>query len=142
VEYGWLRREPSSPNEISGLLAIVERSLKDSNVEAISTDLRFVAEFTAALTSATVALRASGYRAATQTGHHVKTIDSLELTINADSKIIQRLKSFNNKRNQSVYDVAGSVSDQDLTEMSKLTVELCKRVKAWLKELHPELLKE
>jgi hypothetical protein len=71
-----------------------------------------------------------------------KTIDSLELTIDADSKIIQRLKSFNNKRNQSVYDVAGSVSDQDLTEMSKLTVELYKRVKAWLKESHPELLKE
>jgi hypothetical protein len=30
VEYGWLRREPTSPREIKDLLGIVERSLADS----------------------------------------------------------------------------------------------------------------
>jgi hypothetical protein len=30
VEYGWLRREPTSPDEISTLLGIVERSLADA----------------------------------------------------------------------------------------------------------------
>jgi hypothetical protein len=44
----------------------------------------------------------------------VKTIDSLELTIKANPKLIQRFKTFNNKRNKSVYDVAGAVSDQEL----------------------------
>jgi hypothetical protein len=34
VEYGWLRREPTSPGEIKDLLGIVERSLSDSKVEA------------------------------------------------------------------------------------------------------------
>jgi hypothetical protein len=34
VEYGLLRREPTSPGEISDLLGIVERSLADSKVEA------------------------------------------------------------------------------------------------------------
>jgi DNA-binding CsgD family transcriptional regulator len=34
VEYGWLRREPTSPGEIKDLLGIVERSLADSRVEA------------------------------------------------------------------------------------------------------------
>jgi hypothetical protein len=33
VEYGWLRREATSPGEIRDLLGIVERSLSDSNVK-------------------------------------------------------------------------------------------------------------
>jgi hypothetical protein len=74
VEYGWLKREPSSPNEIKGLLGIVHRSLDDAKVEAISADLRFIAAFTAALTAATAALRASGFRTSAQVGHHIKTI--------------------------------------------------------------------
>ena len=49
VEYGWLRREPTSPGEIKDLLGIVDRSLADSKVEAVSTDLRFIAAFNAAL---------------------------------------------------------------------------------------------
>ena len=49
VEYGWLRREPTSTGEIKDLLGIVDRSLADSKVEAVSTDLRFIAAFNAAL---------------------------------------------------------------------------------------------
>src|SRR5260370_22320931 len=97
VEYGWLRRGPTSPREMEDLLGIVERSLGDSKVEAVSIDLRFVAAFNAALTVATIALRASGHRTVTQAGHHLKIIESLELTLKADGKVIQRFKTFNNK---------------------------------------------
>src|SRR6266576_279912 len=134
VEYGWLRKEPTSPGEIKDLLGIVERSLADSKVEAVSTDLRFIAAFNAAL-------RASGHRTATQAGHHVKTIESLELTIKASPKLIQRFKTFNNKRNKSVYDVAGAISDQELEAMVKLANELKDSTIAWLHRFHPELLK-
>jgi hypothetical protein len=51
VEYGWLRREPTSTGEIKDLLGVVDRSLADSKVEAVSTDLRFIAAFNAALCS-------------------------------------------------------------------------------------------
>lgn len=141
VEYGWLRREATSPAEIKDLLGIVDRGLADSKVEAVSTDLRFIAAFSAALTVATAALRASGHRTATQAGHHVKTIESLELTIKASPKIIQRFKTFNNKRNKSSYDVAGAVSDQELDAMRKLATELKDSTVVWLQEFHPELLK-
>lgn len=141
LEYGWLRREPSSANEIKALQGIVQRSLDDSRVEAISADLRFVASFTAALTAATIALRASGYRTVTQTGHHTRIIESLELTIKADSRLVQKLKVFSNKRNKSIYDVAGVVSDQDLREITKLANELQSQVTRWLRQTHPEFLK-
>ena len=58
----------------------MERSLADSKVEAVSTDLRFIAAFNAALCVATTALRASSLRTVTQAGRHVKTIESLELS--------------------------------------------------------------
>ena len=60
VEFGWLRREPTSPDEIGNLLGVVERSLADAKVDAVSTDLRFIAAFNAALCIATMALRATG----------------------------------------------------------------------------------
>jgi hypothetical protein len=141
VEYGWLRREATSPAEIKDLLGIVDRGLADSKVEAVSTDLRFIAAFSAALTVATTALRATGHRTATQVGHHVKTIESLELTIKSSPKLIHRFKTFNNKRNKSSYDVAGVVSDQELDAMLKLATELKDSTVAWLHESHPELLK-
>jgi hypothetical protein len=140
VEYGWLRREPTSPSEVRDLLGIVERSLADSKVEAVSTDLRFIAAFNAALCVATTALRASGHRTVTQARHHVKTIESLELTIKASPKIIQRFKTFNNKRNKSVYDIAGAVSDQELQAVVKLANELKDGTIAWLQKFYPELL--
>ncbi len=141
VEYGWLRRDPTSPGEIKDLLGIVERSLADSKVKAVSTDLRFIAAFNAALCVATTALRASGHRTVTQAGHHVKTIESLELTMKTSPKIIQRFKTFNNKRNKSVYDVAGAVSDQELEALIKLATEVKDSTITWLQKVHPELLK-
>jgi hypothetical protein len=141
VEYGWLRREATSPGEIKDLLGIVDRGLTDSKVKAVSADLRFIAAFGAALTVATTALRASGHRTTTQAGHHVKTIESLGFTVKANPKLIQRLKTFNSKRNKSSYDVAGAVSDQELEAMVKLATELRDQTTAWLKDVHPELLK-
>jgi hypothetical protein len=60
VEYGWLRRKPTSPREVRDPLGVVERSLADSTVKTVSTDLRFIAAFNAALCVATTAHRAIG----------------------------------------------------------------------------------
>jgi len=140
VEHGWLKREPTSPDEIQGLLSVVNRGLADSKVEAISTDLRFIAAFNSALAAATVALRASGYRTATQAGHHVRTIESLEFTLPDGQRFIQKLKVLSNKRNRSSYDVAGVVSDQDLQSAMKLASQLTKELQVWLKTEHANLL--
>jgi len=86
------------------------------------------------------ALRAPSHRTVTQSGHHVKTIESLELTVKANPKLIQKFKTFNNKRNKSVYDVAGAVSDQELEAMVKLAIDLKEQTVAWLQKFHPELL--
>ena len=140
VEYGWLKAEPSSPEEIRDLFSLVTRALKDANVDVISDDLRFQAAFGAALTAANVALRASGYRTRVQAGHHQKIVESLEFTVKADPKLIQKLKVFSKKRNAATYDAAGNVSQQDLEQALKVAIELQQDVVRWLKEKHPQLL--
>ena len=142
AEYGWLKPEASSRDEIRSLLTIVDRDLKDANVAALSEDRRFEAAFSAARTSANIALRASGYRTAVQAGHHIKTIESLELTIKADARLIQRMKTLSKKRNATSYDSAGSVSEQELQIAKRTAIELYREVVAWLRENHPELLRD
>jgi hypothetical protein len=142
AEYGWLKAEPTSRDEIRNLLAIADRDLRDANVALISEDRRFEAAFSAARTSASIALRATGYRTSTQTGHHIRTIESLELTIKADAELIQRLKTLSKKRNATSYDAAGNVSAQELQLAITTATELRKTVFSWLQKNHPELAKE
>lgn len=139
AEFGWLRAEPTSRSEIRDLLEIVDRDLADARVEAISDDRRFEAAFSAARTSANIALRASGYRTATQQGHHQKTIESLELTIHADAKLIHKMRVFSKKRNATSYDAAGNVSEQELEQMIEFAGELQRSVIAWLQANYREL---
>ena len=109
---------------------------------AISEDRRFEAAFNAARTAATIALRASGYRTSTQVGHDVKTIESLELTIKADSKLIQKMKTLSKKGNATSYDSAGNVSKQELELAIKTDDELQREVVAWMEKNHPDLLEQ
>jgi hypothetical protein len=60
--------------------------------------------------------------------------------VKANPKLIQKFKTSNNKRNKSVYDVAGAVSDQELEAMVKLAIDLKEQTVAWLQKFHPELL--
>ena len=140
VEYGWLKTEPTSRDEIKNLLTIVERDLKDANVAAVSQDRRFEAAYNAARTAAMIALRACGYRTSSQTGHHLKTIESLEFTIRADDKLIQRMKLLSKKRNATSYDAAGNVSNQELGLAIKTATDMRLGVVAWQEKAHPELL--
>ncbi len=141
AEYGWLKPEPTSPDEIRSLSTIVDRDVKDANVAGLSEDQRFEAAFIAARTSANIALRASGYRTAVQAGHHMKTIESLELTMKADAKLIQRMRTLSKKRNATSYDSAGNVSSQELELAIKTAIELRRELVAWLQKIHPDLLK-
>jgi len=142
VEYGWLRAEPTSLQEISDLLSIVSRDLADAEVEAISDDRRFEAAFNAARTAANIALRACGYRTSTQVGHHQKTIESLELTIQAGPGLIQKLRVLSKKRNATSYDSAGNVSEYELEQVIQVASDLRQTVQTWLRKTHPDLIKE
>jgi hypothetical protein len=139
---GWLKKETTSPQEIADQLGLVSRCMKDASVEGISDDLRFYTTFNAVLALANIALRASGYRSTTQPAHHMRTIETLEYTVQADNKTIRKIMAFSKKRNVASYDSAGSISNEELKQILSTAESLQQTVETWLAANYPELLKQ
>lgn len=133
-----MKHKPSTV-EISQLLAIADRDLKDCQAKDISADWKLNIAYNAALQAATVALLACGYRASREM-HHYRVIGSLAFTIGAGADLINELDKFRKKRNISDYEIAGAVSEGEAKEMLRLAKELRKGVAGWLGKAHPELL--
>jgi hypothetical protein len=72
----------------------------------------------------------------------LNSIESLEFTIKADEKLVQRMKVLSKKRNATSYDAAGNVSNQELELAIRTASELLTGVLLWLQKTHPELLKQ
>jgi hypothetical protein len=138
LRHSWLVAHETSPEEIAGLLAIVERDLANSKIAGLSADWRLSIGYNAALQAATAALAASGYRAAREQ-HHYRTVQSLAFTIGWQAVKVDRLDRFRKKRNIGSYETAGAASDREATEMQELAATLRDDVLAWLRKHHPEL---
>ena len=136
----WLKKEPTSASEIADLLALVERNLSDAGVDAVSLDARLQFAFNAALCCATIALRASGFRVPVSEGHHERTINSLKLTLRADSRLIAQLNGFRKKRSNITYDAAGTTSQSEVDNLLEIANDLYKFIIRWLRETHSDLI--
>ena len=135
----WLVEHKTSPTEIAELMAIADRDLADCQVQGLSPDWRLNIAYNAALQAATAALAACGYRAARE-AHHYRVIQSLALTIGADTTLVRQFELFRKKRNIGGYERAGTVSDQEAKEMIALAERIRREVLDCLKSNHPELL--
>ena len=138
---GWLADHKTSAQEISDLLAVAERDLKDSSASGISADWQLAIAYNAALQAATAALFASGYRAGRE-AHHYRIIQSLAHTIQAKPDLINQLDKFRKKRNIGGYEAAGRISQQEADEMKKLAKNLCEQIVQWLHQNHGNLITE
>ena len=136
---GWLVAHKTSPKEISDLLAIAERDLRECQATGLSPDWRLAIAHNSALQSAAAALAAAGYRAV-RDGHHYRIIQTLAFTVGADAVLVTKLDAFRKKRNISDYERSGSVSAQEAREMFVLARSLKKTVEDWLRKCHPTLL--
>ncbi|MFH1313701.1 MAG: DNA-binding protein [Candidatus Eisenbacteria bacterium] len=134
-----LTKHTTSPQEIQDLTQGAIQNLADSRVSGLSAGGRFNFAYNAALKMATAALAASGYRAS-RDQHHFRVIQSLRFTICADSNMVDLLDRFRKKRNVSIYERPGTISDHEADEMAELAEKLRAMVEVWLKEGFPELL--
>ena len=139
LKNAWVTEHQSSAQEIKGLLALVERDLRDCRASELSADWRFNIAYNAALQAAAAALAAAGYRAA-RDAHHYRVIQSLSLTIGAASGTVRQLDAFRKKRNLTSYEVGGRISDQEAKEMAALAEKLRAEVQRWIKTYHAALL--
>jgi uncharacterized protein (UPF0332 family) len=136
---GWLSAHESSRQEVSDLLAIADRDLKDCQSEGLSADWRFNIAYNALLQAATAALAVAGYRAS-RDSHHYRILQSLGLTVGVPAETLRYLDAFRKKRNLTGYERIGAVSDKEVEEIVETAGAMRHQVEKWIKATHPELL--
>ena len=135
-----LRREPTSPQEISDILSVVDRDLEECRKDDISLDWRFNIAYNAGLQLCKLVLRASGYRTSSRSPAHHLTISCLPLIMGpSQQERADFLDSCRSVRNRIEYDVAGTVREEDVLDLIEEAENLRHDVIGWLRRKHPEL---
>lgn len=139
---GRLRPHRTSAAEIRDLLAVGDRDLKDSSVEAISIDLRFQTAYQAALQFATIVLAASGFRVVPGQGHHWVTFAVLPELFREEgiTELANYFDDCRTKRNVTGYDSVGGISKDEVKELHEETQNFRRRLMAWLRKKHARLV--
>jgi uncharacterized protein (UPF0332 family) len=139
LENGWLRKHKTSKKEITDLLKIVDRDLKDAE-GGISDDWRFGIAYNAALKLCLILLLAEGFRPE-KTLQHYRPIQALPLVLGKENKAdAEYLDACRSKRNIVEYDYVGAVTEDDVRELIEFGKELRVTVLDWLRRNHPELI--
>lgn len=135
---GWLREHKTSPQEINGILSLVERDIEDASREVISIDWQFNIAYNAGLQLATISLLAAGYRAGRGESKHYRVIQALPLVMGEQYSTLRNyLDNCRRKRNVSEYDAVGTISEKEAEDLLQTVKEFKIAVKSWLKKNHP-----
>ncbi len=137
---GWLRPHKTSQEEISNLLGIVNRDIKDANQSGVSADWRFGIAYNAALKLCTILVYAEGYRPEKMLAHY-RTLQALPLILGKEKEDnADYLDTCRTKRNIVKYDYVGSVTESDANELIEFVSDLKNDVIKWSKKNHPHLI--
>ena len=137
---GWLKAHKTSREEVQNILNIIERDIKDSEISQLSNDWKFAIAYNAALQCATIALYSKGYKPVRGQNEHYRVIQSLSLTMgDRFSATRDYLNSCRAKRNISDYDRVGTISNEEVKELTETIRELLTEVKVWLKNNYLDL---
>ena len=138
---GWLREYSTSRQEITDILGLVERDLRDAARKEISTDWRFNIAYNAGLQLATLVLFAAGYRTGRGESKHYRVIQALPLVMGNDFNVVRDfLDNCRRKRNVSEYDAAGTISKKEVSDLLDLVLNFKNQVEKWVRENHPDLI--
>lgn len=140
IDAGWLEEQPTSADEICGLLGIVERRLDEVQGSLKYPDSIYTLAYDAVRCAATAVLRAHGLRAK-HARHHEMVFEALHrLAIPDVSDRARYYDACRRKRSTLEYDSAGDVSNAEAEELRKEAVRFATAVRGWLEAHHQELL--
>jgi hypothetical protein len=138
-ENQWLSDHESSAEEVTELLAVIDRDLTDAAIRELSPDRRLGISYNAVLQLATLALAAEGYRTARGTLAHERALRSLAFTAKLPAASVDFLDAVRRKRNQTNYERAGTTSAAEAEEVFQAAKALRTGVLTWLLKSHKKL---
>ena len=133
VRAGWFRHHRASPAETHSLLDRAALDLRQASKPGIAGEWRFVMAYNAALGAARAALAAHGYRASRES-QHLKVIESLHITVHANSQLVRRFTHLRKKRHEVIYDSRSAISKAETRAMKALAAEVLRMVTEMLTE--------
>lgn len=134
ITKGFIVSSTADEEEISKLIRLAERDIREASQKCHETDWKFAIAYNAALQLATIALRASGYRATPKVGHHWVTFTVLPDILG--DKFIDTANYFNEcraKRNTSEYCEVGTISHEEAEKLIHEVNLFKRKIIAWLK---------
>jgi hypothetical protein len=137
---GWLKKHSTSKQEISQLLEIVDRDLKDARQKKLSADWRFGIAYNAALKLCTILMYIEGYKPEKSLAHY-RTLQALPLILGPEKEDdADYLDSCRSKRNVVEYDYVGGATNSDADELISFVKELKTEVLEWISQYHSQFL--
>lgn len=124
VKVGKLKTEPPDQTEIDGMVKSAKRRLKDTRVEGLSEEGRFLAAYSAAHTLALAAMRWHGYRS----DNRYLVFQCLHHTLDFEHSKWRVLDQCHKLRNLAEYEGSFDISEQLLTELVSISYELLEGV--------------
>ena len=140
LDSGRLRREPSTAEEVSSLLA-AGRALTDAGVRQVSPDGRFICAYQAALSLATVVVRAEGWRVQENIpAQHWTALAACGAILGRGAaNRFAYYQSCRRKRAEALYRHAGVVSEVEAQALVADVTQFRQEVLGWLRQSHPDL---
>ena len=137
-----LKSHSTGKAEITQLLAVVRREIKDASVTGLSTDRRFACSYNAALQLSHIVIASTGYRTnPSKSGHHKLTFEAAELILGAEVQLmLDHFEIARRKRNMIDYNVSGSISESESEDLQKAVLDFQTHVLKWLSANHPDLI--
>jgi hypothetical protein len=132
-----IERRSSSPEEIRELFGLVDRDLGVAAEAVTVADWRFIIAYQAALSLATLVVRAAGYRTL-GASHHFLTFEILgEVGDPEWAATVRYFQAARAKRNAAEYRRAGQIDARQAQELLEQTRQFRGLVVAWLRRHHP-----
>lgn len=130
----------TSRREIENLRDLVNRDLKDAEIEGLSDDRRFATAYNAVLQLSKMAIACSGYRVSSnKTGHHRTTFEGVKnaITTRDVKKLADYFETCRRKRNLIDYDATEVASETEADELVKKGREFQTIVEDWISDNYP-----
>ncbi len=131
--------EATSKQELDEIREMIHVNENDARVVGLSAQGRFEFAYNAARQIATLAIRASGYRVISKSGHHYYTFQALtavDVQFDATATYLDQCRS---KRNDFSYDSPITVTDTEADDLINTAKQLRTDVEAWIAATHPVL---
>ena len=119
---GSVNTHTTSRREIENLRELVNRDLKDAEIDGLSDDRRFATAYNAVLQLSKMAIACSGYRVSSnKTGHHRTTFEAVKNAIGTVDvrNLADYFETCRRKRNLIDYDATEVASETEADELVK-----------------------